>query len=66
LTRFLIDKNRDLQDLRRDVLRAVAVAGAAPLPARKASLYGSVPAGDVTEEIIAEAQGDVVRRVDDV
>jgi hypothetical protein len=52
---------RELEQLRRDLLR-----GAAGTPARKPTLFGSVPAGDITDEMIEDAQRDVLRPLDDL
>jgi hypothetical protein len=54
---------RELEQIRRDLLRSMA--GAAGVPAQKPTLFGSVPAGDVTGEIIEEAQRDLLRPLDD-
>jgi hypothetical protein len=50
---------RELEQLRRDLLRGVA--GAAGVPAPKPALFGSVQAGDGTGEMIEEAQRDLLR-----
>ena len=55
---------RELEQLRRDLLRSVAVAPDAP--ARKPTLFGSVQAGDVTDEMIAEAQQELWRPLPDL
>jgi hypothetical protein len=55
---------RELEQLRRDLLRGVA--GAAGVPAQKPTLFGSVQAGDVTGEMIEEAQRDLLRPLDDL
>jgi hypothetical protein len=55
---------REVEQLRRDLLRGVAVQPAAPR--RKPSLFGSVRAGDITDEMIAEAQRDLLRPLDDI
>lgn len=55
---------RELEQLRRDLLRGAA--GAAGAPARKPTLYGSVKAGDVTNEMIEEAQRTLLRPLDDL
>ena len=52
---------RELEQLRRDLLR-----GTAGVPARKPTLYGSVPAGDITGEMIDEAQRNLLRPLDDL
>ena len=58
---------RELEQLRRDLLRSVAVAPDAPdAPARKPTLFGSVQAGDVTDEMIAEAQQELWRPLPDL
>jgi hypothetical protein len=55
---------RELEELRRDLLRGrVGLAGA---PARKPTLYGSVKAEDVTDEMIEEAKRDLLRPLDDL
>jgi hypothetical protein len=55
---------RELEQLRRDLLRGAAeVTGA---PERKPTLFGSVPAGDVTAEMIEEAQRNLLRPLDDL
>ena len=51
--------SRELELLRRDLLRAVAGAGG--VPARKPTLFGSVAAGDITGEMVEEAQRDLLR-----
>ena len=56
--------SRELVLLRRDLLRAVA--GAAGVPARKPTLFGSVQASDVTDEMIEDAQRDLLRPLDDL
>ncbi len=55
---------RDLERLRRDVLRAMTRAGS--VPTRKPTLYGSVEAGDVTDEMIGAARQDLLRPLDDM
>lgn len=55
---------RQVEQLRRDLLRGVAVQPAAPR--QKPSLFGSVRAGDITDEMIAEAQRDLFRPLDDI
>lgn len=55
---------RELEQLRRDLLRGVA--GATSVPARKPTLFGSVQAGDVTGEMIEEAKRDLLRPLDDL
>jgi hypothetical protein len=55
---------RELEQLRRDLLRSRA--GAAGTPAPKPTLFGSVPAGDVTDEMIEEAQRSLLRPLDDL
>jgi hypothetical protein len=55
---------RELEQLRRDLLRGVA--GAAGVPARKPTLFGSVQAGDVDDETIEEAKRDLLRPLDDL
>jgi len=55
---------RELEQLRRDLLRSAGVSPDAP--ARKPTLCGSVPAGDITDEMIAEAQGELWRPLDDL
>ena len=55
---------RDLERLRRDVLRAMTGTGS--VPTRKPTLYGSVKAGDVTDEMIGAARRDLLRPLDDM
>ena len=55
---------RDLARLRRDVLRAMT--GTASVPTRKPTLYGSVEAGDVTDEMIDAARRELLRPLADV
>ena len=55
---------RELEQLRRDLLRGLA--GTAGVPARKPTLFGSVKAGDITDEMIAEAQRGLLRPLDDL
>lgn len=55
---------REIEQLRRDLLRGMAASPAAPQ--RKPSLFGSVPAGDISDEMIAEAQRDLFRPLDDL
>jgi hypothetical protein len=55
---------RELEQLRRDLLRGRA--GVAGVPAKKPTLFGSVPAGDVTDELIGEAQRELLRPLDDL
>lgn len=55
---------REVEQLRRDLLRGVAVQQTAPR--QKPSLFGSVRAGDITDEMITEAQRDLFRPLDDL
>ncbi len=55
---------RELEQLRRDLLRGIA--GSTGVPARKPTLYGIVEAGDITDEMIKEAQRDLLRPLDDL
>lgn len=55
---------REVEQLRRDLLRGVAAQPAAPQ--HKPSLFGSVPAGDISDEMIAEAQRDLFQSLDDL
>jgi hypothetical protein len=55
---------RELEQLRHDLLRSVAASAGAP--ARKPTLYGSVYAGDITDEMVAEAQQDLWRPLPDL
>jgi hypothetical protein len=55
---------RELEQLRRDLLRGVAASTS--IPARKPTLYGSVQAGDITDEMIVEAQKNLWRPLDDL
>ncbi|MFN8468284.1 MAG: hypothetical protein U0X20_22180 [Caldilineaceae bacterium] len=55
---------RELEKLRRDLLRGAA--GAANVHARKPTLYGTVKAGDVSDEMIEEAQRNLLRPLDDL
>lgn len=52
---------RELEQLRRDLLRSAAGA-----PARKPTLFGSVQAGDILNEMIEEAQQELWRPLDDL
>ena len=54
----------EIEHLRRNLLRGVAAQPAAPQ--RKPSLFGSVRAGDITDEMIVEAQRDLFRPLDDL
>ncbi|MFZ1553780.1 MAG: hypothetical protein WAV53_20480 [Anaerolineae bacterium] len=54
----------EVEQLRRELLRGVASQPTAPL--RKPSLFGSVRAGDITDEMIEEAQRDLFRSLDDL
>jgi hypothetical protein len=55
---------RELEQLRRDLLRGTA--GAAGVSAQTPTLFASVQAGDVTDEMIGEAQRDLLRPLDDL
>lgn len=55
---------RELEQLRRDLLRSAV--GATATPVRKPTLFGSVQAGDITQEMIEEAQRDLLRPLDDL
>lgn len=55
---------RKIEQLRRDLLRGLAASPAASQ--RKPSLFGSVPAGDISDEMIAEVQRDLFRPLDDL
>ena len=56
--------SRELEQLRRDLLRSMT--GSTGAAARKTTLYASVEAGDVTDEMIEEAQWDLLRPLDDL
>lgn len=55
---------REVEQLRRDLLRGVVVQSTEA--ERKPSLFGSVHAGDITSEMIEEARTDLFRPLDDV
>ena len=54
----------ELQLLRRDLLRAVACTGG--VPARNSTLFGSVAAGDITDEMVEQARRNLLRPLDDL
>lgn len=56
--------SRELELLRRDLLRAMA--GATGVAAQKPTLFGSVLAGDITGAMIDAAQQDLLRPLDDL
>ncbi|MCB0228708.1 MAG: hypothetical protein KDH90_06185, partial [Anaerolineae bacterium] len=56
--------SREVEQLRRDLLRGVAAQPATLQP--KPSLFGSVRAGDITAEMIDEAQRDLFRSLEDL
>ena len=56
--------SRELEQLRRDLLRGGASSPA--VPARKPTLFGSVRAGDITDEMIEEAKKDLFPDFDDL
>lgn len=56
--------SRELEQLKRDLLRGAGRSTA--VPARKPTLFGSVPAGDITDEMIEHARKDLFRELDDL
>lgn len=56
--------SRELEQLRRDLLRGMTNSPA--VPARKPTLFGSVRAGDITDEMIEEAKKDLFPDFDDL
>jgi hypothetical protein len=55
--------DREVRQLRRELLHGVR---SQPAPARKATLFGSVKAGDVTDALIEDAQHDLFRSLNDL
>ena len=56
---------RELEQLKRDLLQQLS-AGVAPHHARKASLFGSVQGGDITEQMIEESKKHLFRLIEDL
>lgn len=56
--------SRELEQLRRDLLRGAANSPA--VPARKPTLFGSVQADDITDEMIEDAKRDMFPDFDDL
>lgn len=56
--------SQELEQLRRDLLRGVANSPA--VPARKPTLFGSVRAGDITDEMIEDAKRGLFPDFDDL
>jgi hypothetical protein len=56
--------SRELEVLRRDLLRALA--GASGAPVRKRTLFGTVSAGDITGEMMDNARRDLLRSLDNL
>ena len=56
--------NREMERLRRDILKGMA--GGQPVYQQKKSLFGSVSAGEITDEMITRAQKSLFRTLDDL
>lgn len=56
--------SQELEQLRRDLLRSAT--GSPAVPARKPTLFGSVRAGDITDEMIEDAKRDLFRDLEDL
>lgn len=56
--------NREMERLRRDILREIA--GGRPVHQRKKSLFGSVSSEEITDEMINRVQKRLFRPLDDV
>lgn len=56
--------NREMERLRRDILREIA--SGQPFQRRKESLFGSVSSEDIPDEMITRAQKRLFRDLDDI